>query len=68
MPTRKISIVFVRLASLFNPKFKTVLPDLGFARQVLATKAERDARLGGAAPEESIVAAGESLVAEGLVG
>jgi nucleoside-diphosphate-sugar epimerase len=68
VPTRRIPSLVVRLAALVNPEFRAVLPDLGFARQVSAAKAERVLGWTGRPPEESIVAAGESLVAKGLVG
>lgn len=68
VPTRRIPSLVVRLAALVNPEFRAVLPDLGFARQVSAAKAERVLGWTGRPPEESIVAAGESLLAKGLVG
>lgn len=68
VPTRRIPSLVVRLAALFNPEFRAARFDLGFARQVSAAKAERMLGWTGRPPEESIVAAGESLVAKGLVG
>jgi hypothetical protein len=41
-----------------------MLPDLGFAGQVSAAKAERVLGSSGRPPEESIAAVGESLVAK----
>jgi len=62
VPTRELPDWLLRVLSIFDPRIKQVLPELGKTKNATNEKAKR---LLGWAPrsnEESIIAAGESLV------
>ena len=67
VPTRSIPDLVVRTASIFNKGFRPLLPDLGFARKVTSEKANRVLDWQPRKPSEAIVAAGESLIKNGLI-
>jgi nucleoside-diphosphate-sugar epimerase len=67
VPTKPLSDWMVRLAGLFDPGVRQVIPDLGEVRSASSEKARR---LLGWAPrsnEETLVATAESLVRLGLL-
>ncbi|HEY5822649.1 MAG TPA: aldehyde reductase [Propionibacteriaceae bacterium] len=67
VPTRSIPNAVVRLASRFNPEFRSVVPDLGYAKPVSSEKARRVLGWQPRRPEEAILGTAESLVSKGLV-
>ena len=67
VPTRVLPDWMVRLASLFDPSLKQIVPELGRAKNASNEKARR---LLGWAPrsnEDAVVATAESLVRLGLL-
>jgi nucleoside-diphosphate-sugar epimerase len=67
VPSRTIPNVVVRIAARFNPEFRSIAPDLGYAKKTSNEKARRVLGWTPRAPEEAILAAAESMVAKGLV-
>jgi len=67
VPTRRLPDILVRLAGLFDPEIKLVLPELG--RERICDSSHARAVLGWAprAPAESIVDTARSLIEHGLV-
>ncbi|HEY1531012.1 MAG TPA: aldehyde reductase [Galbitalea sp.] len=68
VPTRSIPTFVVRAGAVFNKEFRPIVPDLGYARRPSSAKAERVLGWHARNRQEAIVAAGESMVAKGLVG
>jgi dihydroflavonol-4-reductase len=66
-PTRQLPDWLVRVASLFDPTVKQLLPELGKKKNATGEKARRLLGWSPRSPEEAIVAAAESLVRLGLV-
>lgn len=67
VPTRTLPDVVVRLGALFSAEFRSIAPDLGYARKTSNDKARRLLGWSPREPEDAIVAAAESLVEKGLV-
>lgn len=68
VPTRSIPDAAVRAAALVNGQARANVPDLGYRKRMTSAKAHRVLGWTARDPEEAIVAAGESMVAKGLVG
>jgi nucleoside-diphosphate-sugar epimerase len=67
VPSRSIPDIAVRIASVFLKEFRSVVPDLGFARKASSEKARRVLGWKPRKPEEAVIATGESLVKKQLV-
>jgi nucleoside-diphosphate-sugar epimerase len=67
VPTRTIPSVVVRAAALFRPEFRSLAPDLGYARKVSAEAAHRVLGWTPGSSEDAVVAAGESMIRKSLV-
>lgn len=67
VPSRSIPSVVVRLGAIFQPEFRSVVPDLGYARKMSSAKARRVLGWQPHSPEDAIVATGQSLIAKALV-
>jgi nucleoside-diphosphate-sugar epimerase len=67
VPSRSIPDIAVRIASVFLKEFRSVVPDLGFARKASSEKARRVLGWQPRKPEEAIIATAESLVEKQLV-
>ncbi|WP_113700020.1 SDR family oxidoreductase [Nonomuraea lactucae] len=67
VPTRTVPNIIVRIASVFSPQFRSIAPDLGYAKKTSNEKARRVLGWTSRDPEEAIVAAAESMVKKGLV-
>lgn len=67
VPTRAIPSFVVRIGALFNAEFRSVVPDLGYAKKTSNEKARRLLGWTPCDPHEAIVAAAESMVRKGLV-
>jgi nucleoside-diphosphate-sugar epimerase len=67
VPTRNIPNAVLRLGALVNPEFRSLVPDLGYARKISAEKARRVLGWRSRGPEEAIVAAGASMVRKSSV-
>ncbi|WP_329064506.1 hypothetical protein [Amycolatopsis sp. NBC_01480] len=67
VPSRSIPDIAVRIASVFLKEFRSVVPDLGFARKPSSEKARRVLGWQPRKPEEAIIATAESLVRKQLV-
>lgn len=68
VPTRSIPSLVVRAASVFNPAFRPIVPDLGYRKRISADRARRVLGWEPRPSFEAIEAAGESIVRKGLVG
>ncbi|MCV2395447.1 aldehyde reductase [Actinotalea sp. M2MS4P-6] len=68
VPTRTIPDVVVRLAAVFSPRFRALVPDLGHRKQTSNQKARRILGWEPRPAEEAILAAAESMVSRQLVG
>ncbi len=67
VPTRSIPDLVLRVVGLVDPKIRTVLPDLGYAKQTSNQKALKVLGWTPRDPREAIVAAATSMVAKHLV-
>ncbi len=67
VPARSIPDVVVRIGALFSARFRTIAPDLGYAKKTSYEKAREVLGWTPRDPLETIVAAARSLVAKGLV-
>ena len=67
VPTRTVPDVVVRVASVFSPEFRAVVPDLGYSKRTSNEKARRILGWTARDPAEAIAAAAASMVAKGLV-
>jgi dihydroflavonol-4-reductase len=67
VPARQFPDWMVRVAAIFNPDMREVLPELGKRKNARGDKARRLLGWSPRASEEAIVAAAESLVRSGLV-
>lgn len=67
VPSRSIPNIVVRLGSLFNPELRQTVPDLDYARKVSSDKAKSVLGWTARPAEEAVVAAGQSMIARGLV-
>lgn len=66
-PTRELPDFMVRLAALWNPTARSIVPQLGVEREATSDKARRVLGWSPRSNEEAILATGESLVRLGLV-
>jgi nucleoside-diphosphate-sugar epimerase len=62
VPTRKVPNIVVRLGALFNPEFRSIVPDLGYAKRTSNEKARRLLGWQPRDPHEAIIAAARSMV------
>jgi len=62
VPTRSIPDFVVRLGALFSAQFRTIAPDLGYAKKTSNEKARRVLGWTPRDPHEAIVAAAESMI------
>jgi nucleoside-diphosphate-sugar epimerase len=67
VPTRELPDWVVRLASLFDPAIKQILPELGIRKNATSEKARRLLGWTPRSREDSIVATAESLLQLGLL-
>ncbi len=67
VPTRELPNWMVRMASLFDPSVKQILPELGMKKNASNEKAKRILGWKPRSNEESIVATAESLIKLGLL-
>ena len=67
VPTKTIPDVVVRAGAIVNKEFRPIVPDLGYARKMTSEKAGRVLAWHARAPRDAILAAGESMIAKGLV-
>jgi nucleoside-diphosphate-sugar epimerase len=68
VPTRTLPDLMVRLAALFAPSLRQMLPDLGKVRNATSEKARRVLGWTPRSNEEAIIATAESLLRLGLLG
>jgi nucleoside-diphosphate-sugar epimerase len=66
-PTRQLPDWLVRLAALWDPNVRQILPELGQARNATAAKAQRLLGWQPRPAQEAIVATAESLIRLGLL-
>ena len=64
--TRTVSDEDVRRGAASNPQFRAIVPDLGYSKKTSNEKARRVLGWTPRDPKEAIVAAAESMVAQGL--
>lgn len=62
VPTRTIPDAVIRAGALFNPEFRSLVPDLGYARKISSAKARQVLGWQARDAEEAILAAAESLI------
>ncbi len=67
VPTRQLPDFLVRVAALFDPAIKQILPELGKRKNATSEKAQRILGWSPRSSEESIVATAESLIRLGLL-
>lgn len=67
VPTRSIPDFVVRIAALFSPRFRTIVPDLGRAKKTSNEKARRVLGWTPRDPHEAILAAAKSMVRTDLI-
>jgi nucleoside-diphosphate-sugar epimerase len=67
VPTRVIPNSAVRIASRSNPQMRATVPDLGYKKQISNEKARRMLGWSPRDSKDAIVAAGQSMVAKGLI-
>ena len=67
VPTRTLPNVVARIGAKFNPEFRLMAPDLGYAKNTSNGRARRVLGWMPRPPEDAILAAAESMVAKGLV-
>ena len=68
MPTRQLPDWLVRVAALFDPPMRQLLPMLGKVRNATSAKAECVLGWKPRSREDALVATAESLVKFGIVG
>ncbi|WEO77410.1 aldehyde reductase [Cryobacterium sp. SO2] len=68
VPTRTIPNLVVRVAALFSARFRSTVPDLGYAKKTSNAKARRVLGWSPRGARGAIAAAAESMVRKGLVG
>jgi nucleoside-diphosphate-sugar epimerase len=68
VPTRVIPNAVVRAGALANPQFRAMVPDLDYSKKTSNEKARTMLGWSPRPAEDAIVAAGESMVARGVVG
>lgn len=66
VPTRTVPTIVARVVSLFSPQFRSIVPDHGHAKRTSNEKARRELGWTPRDPTEAIVAAAESMLAQGL--
>jgi dihydroflavonol-4-reductase len=67
VPTRRVPAFLVRVASLFDPTLKLVVPELNKSKRVSSAKAQEQLGWKPRSREDAIVATAESLIDLGLV-
>ena len=67
VPTRELPDFMVRIAAMFDPAIKQVLPELGIVRNATSEKAQRVLGWAPRSREDAIVATAESLLRLGLL-
>ncbi len=67
VPTRTLPDVVVRVAARFRPEYRSAAAELGFVKQTSNEKARRILGIAPRPARQAIVAAGESMIASGLV-
>jgi nucleoside-diphosphate-sugar epimerase len=67
VPSRSIPNAVVRIASVFSPEFRPIVPDLGYVKKVSNEKARRVLRWQPRNSEDAIIAAAESMIKKSLV-
>ena len=67
IPTRSIPNGVVRIAALFSARFRTIVPDLGYAKKTSNAKARRVLGWTPRDPHEAIIAAARSMVSKNLI-
>lgn len=67
VPTRSIPNFVVRIGALFSAQFRTIAPDLGYAKRTSNEKARQMLGWTPRDPHEAIIAAAESMVRRNLV-
>ena len=67
MPTRRLPDVVVRVGAIFSDELRSVAAELGLVKLVSIDKARRVLDFSPRTSEEAIVAAGQSMIATGLV-
>ena len=68
VPTRQLPNWLVRIAALFDPAMRQLLPLLGKIRNATSAKAERVLGWKPRSREDAVVATAESLLKFGIVG
>jgi len=67
VPTRSLPDFVVRIAARFSPELRSLVPDLGYAKQTSNEKARRVLKWTPRDPRDAIVAAAQSLIRKDLV-
>lgn len=67
VPSRTIPNIVVRIAAAFVPEFRSIAPDLGYAKKTSNDKARRVLGWTPRNPADAIIAAAESMVEKDLV-
>ncbi|MCU1513609.1 MAG: Cholesterol dehydrogenase [Microbacteriaceae bacterium] len=67
VPTRSIPNIVVRVSALFSAGFQPLVPDLDYKKKMSSDKARTVLGWRPTNAEDAIVAAGESMVAKGLI-
>ena len=67
VPTRSIPDLVLRIGALFNPEFRSIVPDIGYSKKTSNEKARTTLDWTPRDPHEAIVAAGKSMVQKGLL-
>ena len=68
VPTRVVPNAVVRAGARFNPEFRAIVPDLGYAKRTSNEKARRVLGWEPRSAAEAVTAAGRSMVDRGLAG
>jgi nucleoside-diphosphate-sugar epimerase len=67
VPTRSIPNLVVRIGAMFSAQFRSIAPDLGYAKKTSNEKTRRLLGWTPRAPQEAIVAAAKSMVRKDLL-
>ncbi|MEO3930595.1 hypothetical protein ABGB07_43120 [Micromonosporaceae bacterium B7E4] len=67
VPSRSIPNTVVRIAAVFSPEFRPIVPDLGHVKKISNEKARRLLRWEPRNPEDAIIASAESMIKKSLV-
>lgn len=67
VPTRVVPNAVVRVAAIFDRRFKQVVPDLGYSKKTSNEKARRLLHWSPRDPREAIASAARSMIANGLL-